>query len=214
MLSQIPLYRPITSNSPDRVVTPPTKLPLKTHSSLRLNIKLKIEWRHVFVSLPLLLNQFVTQRTNSNLLLYYKASQWHPVSSRYRGMESENLPHHQQKVTTSLTTNKHRSQTIPRRHPQKTPPMYKETDGNITLMLPQITSTRNWTLSLPRFDHVRSPSLSRRMSHGPHDHVLSVCVWALLVYLGVDSLSKEEKVKSEVSRETCSRAHQPDDVVS
>jgi len=41
-------------------------------SSLRLSIKLKIEWRHAFASLPLLLNQFVTQRTNSNLLLYYK----------------------------------------------------------------------------------------------------------------------------------------------
>jgi hypothetical protein len=31
-LSQIPLYRPIASNSPDRAVTPPTKLPLKTHT--------------------------------------------------------------------------------------------------------------------------------------------------------------------------------------
>jgi len=31
-LSQIPLYRPIASNSPDRAVTPPTRIPLKTHT--------------------------------------------------------------------------------------------------------------------------------------------------------------------------------------
>jgi hypothetical protein len=39
--------------------------------------------------------------------------------------------------------------------------------------------------------------------------VLSVWVWALLVYRGMDSLSKEEYIRSEVSWETRSLTHTP-----
>ena len=40
-------------------------------------------------------------------------------------------------------------------------------------------------------------------------HVFIVCVWELLVYRGMDSLSKEEETRSEVSCETRPHTHKP-----